>query len=138
MPKMILNLNIDDDIKNAIEEKLKAKKLLIEDYILELIRNDIKTTISFNGYSYNFLYDKFYCEKEEIILTKIEKRLLRFLLNNVNNIVSIEEIQTNVWQNKNMSLFTLRNKINSIRNKTYYELIKNVSNHGYMIVIEDN
>ena len=137
MPKMILNLNIDD-IKNAIEEKLKAKKLLIEDYILELIRNDIKTTISFNGYSYNFLYDKFYCEKEEIILTKIEKRLLRFLLNNVNNIVSIEEIQTNVWQNKNMSLFTLRNKINSIRNKTYYELIKNVSNHGYMIVIEDN
>ncbi len=138
MPKMILDLNIDDDIKNAIEEKLKAKKLLIEDYILELIRNDIKTTISFNGYSYNFLYDKFYCEKEEIILTKIEKRLLRFLLNNVNNIVSIEEIQTNVWQNKNMSLFTLRNKINSIRNKTYYELIKNVSNHGYMIVIEDN
>ena len=135
---MILDLNIDDDIKNAIEEKLKAKKLLIEDYILELIRNDIKTTISFNGYSYNFLYDKFYCEKEEIILTKIEKRLLRFLLNNVNNIVSIEEIQTNVWQNKNMSLFTLRNKINSIRNKTYYELIKNVSNHGYMIVIEDN
>ena len=130
MPKMILDLNIDDDIKNAIEEKLKAKKLLIEDYILELIRNDIKTTISFNGYSYNFLYDKFYCEKEEIILTKIEKRLLRFLLNNVNNIVSIEEIQTNVWQNKNMSLFTLRNKINSIRNKTYYELIKNVSNHG--------
>ena len=105
MPKMILDLNIVDDIKNAIEEKLKAKKLLIEGYILELIRNDIKTTISFNGYSYNFLYDKFYCEKEEIILTKIEKRLLRFLLNNVNNIVSIEEIQTNVWQNKNMSLF---------------------------------
>ena len=138
MPKMILDLNIDDDIKNSIEEKLKAKKLLIEDYILELIRNDIKTTISFNGYSYNFLYDKFYCEKEEIILTKIEKRLLRFLLNNVNNIVSIEEIQTNVWQNKNMSLFTLRNKINSIRNKTYYELIKNVSSQGYMMVIEDN
>ena len=137
MPKMILDLNIDDDIKNAIEEKLKAKKLLIEDYILELIRNDIKTTISFNGYSYNFLYDKFYCEKEEIILTKIEKRLLRFLLNNVNNIVSIEEIQTNVWQNKNMSLFTLRNKINSIRNKTYYELIKNHSSLGYSINISN-
>ena len=62
---MILDLNIDDDIKNAIEEKLKAKKLLIEDYILELIRNDIKTTISFNGYSYNFLYDKYLFHKDE-------------------------------------------------------------------------
>lgn len=37
-----------------------------------------------------------------------------------------------------MSLFTLRNKINSIRNKTYYGLIKNVSSQGYAMVIEDN
>lgn len=35
-------------------------------------------------------------------------------------------------------VLTLRNKINSIRNKTYYELLKNVSNHGYMMVVEDN
>jgi len=34
---------------------------------------------------------------------------------------------------KKMSIYTMRNVINKIRNKTYYEIIKNNSSSGYQI-----
>lgn len=68
----------------------------------------------------------------------LQKSLFKFLLTNKNTLISVEEIKTNVWKSRNMSLFTLRNMINILRTKTYYNLIKNVSNQGYMMVIEDN
>ncbi len=138
MPKIILDLNIDDNTKDVIEEKLKAKKLLINEYILELIEKDINSSVLFNGFSYNFLTDKLYFGSQEILLTKIQKSLFKFLLTNKNTLMSVEEIKTNVWKSRNMSLFTLRNMINILRTKTYYNLIKNVSNQGYMMIIEDN
>jgi DNA-binding winged helix-turn-helix (wHTH) protein len=136
MPKLIVDLNIDDEFKNNIEEKLKNKNLQIEDYVLELIQNDIKSTINFNDYTFNFLLDKIFYKDKEIKFTNMEMKLFKFLLSNVNSLVSIEDINSKVWEDKKMTLFTLRNKINSIREKTYYKLIKNISNHGYMMVIE--
>lgn len=138
MPKLIVDLNIDDEFRNNIEEKLKNKNLQIEDYVLELIQNDIKSTINFNDYTFNFLLDKIFYEDKEIKFTNMEMKLFKFLLNNANVLMTIEDINSNVWEDKKMTLFTLRNKINSIREKTYYKLIKNISNHGYMMVIEDN
>ena len=136
MTKMIVDLNIDDEFKNNIKEKLKNKNLQIEDHVLELIQNDIKSTINFNDYTFNFLLDKIFYEDKEIKLTNMEMKLFKYLLSNINSLVSTEDINTNVWEDKKMTLFTLRNKINSIREKTYYKLIKNISNHGYMMVIE--
>ena len=72
-------------------------------------------------------------KNKEIKLTNIEMKLFKYLLNNANALVRIEDINSNVWENKKMTLFTLRNKINSIRKQTYYKLIKNVSSHGYMM-----
>lgn len=138
MPKIILELDIDENIKDVIEKKLKAKELLFDEYILELIKKDINSSIFFNGFSYDFLIDKLYFNGREIELTKIQKSLFKFLLTNKNTLMSVEEIKTNVWKNKDMSLFTLRNMINSLRTKTYYGLIKNVSSQGYVMVIEDN
>jgi DNA-binding winged helix-turn-helix (wHTH) protein len=136
MPKILIDLDIDDDLKNNIEEKLKNKNLLIKDYILELIQKDIEKTVDFNGYSYSFEFNKLLYEDKEVKFTTIENDLFRYLLNNANNIMSTEDIHLNVWKDKNMTLFTLRNIIRSIREKTYYKLIKNVSNRGYMMVIE--
>lgn len=136
MPKLIVDLNIDDEFRNNIEEKLKNKNLQIEDYVLELIQNDIKSTINFNGYTFNFLLDKIFYENKEIKFTNMEMKLFKFLLNNANVLMTIEDINSKVWEDKKMTLFTLRNKINSIREKTYYKLIKNISNHGYKMVIE--
>lgn len=138
MPKIIVDLNIDEKIKNAIINKLKNKKLLIEDYILDLIENDINSEITFNDYSYNFIFDKLFYKNKEIKLTNIELKLFKCLIENVNSLVTLDEIESKIWKDKKMSIFSLRNKINSIRDKTYYKLIKNISNHGYMMVIEDN
>ena len=73
---------------------------------------------------------------EEIVLTNMENKLFRFLLNNANTVMSREDINSNVWNDKKMTLFTLRNIIRSIRVKTYHDLIKNISSHGYKMVIE--
>ncbi len=136
MPKILIDLDIDDDLKNNIEEKLKNKSLLIKDYILELIQKDIEKTIDFNGYSYSFEFNKLLYEDKEVKFTTIENDLFRYLLNNANNIMSTDDIHLNIWKDKKMTLFTLRNIIRSIREKTYHKLIKNVSNRGYMLVIE--
>ena len=136
MPKILIDLDIDDDLKNNIEEKLKNKNLLIKDYILELIQKDIEKTIDFNGYSYSFEFNKLLYEDKEVKFTTIENDLFRYLLNNANNIMSTDDIHLNIWKDKKMTLFTLRNIIRSIREKTYHKLIKNVSNRGYMLVIE--
>ena len=136
MPKIFIDLDINDDLKNNIEEKLKNKSLLIKDYILELIQKDIEKTIDFNGYSYSFEFNKLLYEDKEVKFTTIENDLFRYLLNNANNIMSTDDIHFNIWKDKKMTLFTLRNVIRSIREKTYHKLIKNVSNRGYMLVIE--
>ena len=114
MSKLIINLNIDEQLRNNFEEKLKNKNLLIEDYISVLIKKDIESEISFNGYTFNLIYEKLFFENKEIKLTNIEMKLFKYLLNNANALVRIEDINSNVWENKKMTLFTLRNKINSI------------------------
>ena len=96
MPKILIDLDIDDDLKNNIEEKLKNKNLLIKDYILELIQKDIEKTIDFNGYSYSFEFNKLLYEDKEVKFTTIENDLFRYLLNNSNNIMSTDDIHLNI------------------------------------------
>ncbi|MFA9374237.1 MAG: helix-turn-helix domain-containing protein, partial [Poseidonibacter sp.] len=96
---------------------------------------DINSTIDLeNDYTYNYnlnkLYDNF---NKEVSLTKIENALLELLLKNKGKIVKIETIAEVIWKDKEMTRFTLRNKIKSIRDKTFYELIVNHSNIGYCI-----
>ncbi len=81
MPKILIDLDIDDDLKNNIEEKLKNKNLLIKDYILKLIENDIEKTIDFNGYSYSFEFNKLLYEDKEVKFTTIENCKKRSHLN---------------------------------------------------------
>ena len=103
MPKILIDLDIDDDLKNNIEEKLKNKNLLIKDYILELIQKDIEKTIDFNGYSYSFEFNKLLYEDKEVKFTTIENDLFRYLLNNSNNIMSTDDIHLNIWKDKKMT-----------------------------------
>ena len=98
MPKIFIDLDINDDLKNNIEEKLKNKSLLIKDYILELIQKDIEKTIDFNGYSYSFEFNKLLYEDKEVKFTTIENDLFRYLLNNSNNIMSTDDIHLNIWE----------------------------------------
>lgn len=63
----------------------------------------------------------------------MELNLFTLLLKNRNNIIDIKTIHEVVWAGKDMTRFTLRNKIKILRDKTYFTLIKNHSNIGYSI-----
>lgn len=66
-------------------------------------------------------------------LTKLEKGFLKLLITNRDRLTDYDEIESVVWKGKNMSIFTMRNIVNKIRQKTYYEIIRNYSNKGYLI-----
>lgn len=89
-------------------------------------------------FSEGFYYDNYrelFFDKfgKKIDLTKLEYGLLRLLLDNGNDITDYDEIQDKVWKGKKMSVFTMRNVVNKIRQKMYYGIVKNHSNKGYTI-----
>lgn len=78
--------------------------------------------------------DQFYKEGGALIeFTKLEKSFLKLLIGKKEEIVDYDTIKEVVWKGKDMSIFTMRNIVNKIRQKTYYEIIKNKSNRGYVI-----
>jgi len=68
-----------------------------------------------------------------IELTKLELGMLKFLIDRKGEIIDYSLIQSVVWKGKNMSVFTMRNVVNKIRQKIYYDIIQNYSNKGYSI-----
>jgi len=91
-----------------------------------------KTCLS-HGIYYDDYRERFYDQNGAINFTKFEFDLLKLLLDNHNKIINYDEIKEKVWKEKKMSIFTMRNVVNKIRNKTYYEIIKNNSSSGYQI-----
>jgi len=86
-----------------------------------------------HGLYYDDYRERFYNDTGAISFTKFEFDLLKLLLDNHNKIIDYDEIKEKVWKEKKMSIFTMRNVVNKIRNKTYYEVIKNNSSSGYQI-----
>lgn len=65
-------------------------------------------------------------------LSNYEELLFDLLINNLNEFVTIADIFNHIW-GKEVSIFTLRNIIKKIRDKTYYDIIINRNNVGYKI-----
>ena len=86
-----------------------------------------------HGLYYDDYRERFYDENGAVSFTRFEFDLLKLLLDNHNKIISYDEIKEKVWKEKKMSIFTMRNVVNKIRKKTYYEIIKNNSSSGYQI-----
>lgn len=68
-----------------------------------------------------------------IILTDLEKQLIDLLIRNINKFVSSDEIIENLSRSKKMSIFSMRNIIKKIRDKTSKDFITVKSAVGYMI-----
>lgn len=78
--------------------------------------------------------DQFYKEGGALIeFTKLEKSFIKLLIERNEEIIDYDTIKEVVWKGKDMSIFTMRNIVNKIRQKTYYDIIKNKSNRGYVI-----
>jgi len=112
-------LNLDDlelSIVMALNQSKRVDKICLD--------NDIY---------YDSYRERFYDGIGAVSFTKYEFAVLKLLLDNNTRIIDYEEIKEKVWKEKKMSIFTMRNVINKIRNKTYYNIIRNNSSAGYQI-----
>lgn len=135
MENICLNLTINKIIRNKLQTKLESLNIDFDNYVENLIKKDVEAYIEFDeGFYYdtytNKLFNRF---KTEISFTNLEKGLFYLLLKNRGQIVSVEEIKERVWKDREMSIFSLRNVIKKIRDKTYREIIKTHSNNGYQL-----
>lgn len=130
-------IELDDTLKDKLKQKLSNENLNYEDYVKQLIVNDITKTIYLNkGYYFDLYINKLFKKnyKNEVPLTKIQINIVKLLIANKNEIVYTEELIKRCWSNKKeTSLFTLRNMIKQIRDVTYYDFIKSRSGRGYYI-----
>ena len=112
-------LNVNDlelSIVMALNQSKRVDKICLDDDIY-----------------YDAYRERFYDTSGSIAFTKLEFQVLKLLLDNSNKIIDYQEIKQKVWKEKKMSIFTMRNVINKIRNKTYYNIIRNNSSSGYQI-----
>jgi len=87
-----------------------------------------------NGIYFDEYRDQFFRKNGAVIdFTRLEKAFLKLLINRRDKITDYQTIQDIVWKDKDMSIYTMRNIVNKIRQKTYYDIVKNHSSRGYTI-----
>ena len=86
-----------------------------------------------HGYSYLDMLDGFFIKDNQVIaMTRLERKLIKCLVDN-KGVVPYDTIYKEVWNKQKVSIYTLRNMVNNIRGKSYYDVIVNVSNQGYIL-----
>jgi DNA-binding response OmpR family regulator len=131
-----ITFNLSEQLETELDSKLERENITDAQYIFNLIENDLLRIDLGEGFYFhkqpNKLYDK---ENKEVQLTKIGKKLLLNLIESNGEIVSVDILMKKSWEKENVSIYTFRNMIKKIRDKTYYDLISNRSNLGYSVNI---
>lgn len=128
----------EQDFQNLM--KIKNEDISIKSFVERIVKDRVSFIFLDNGYYYNLSSDELFGKHgNKIRFTKTEKALFNYLaimsLKGENVYADIETIKKDIWKNDDTTVFSIRNKINSIRMKTFDEIIKNKSNHGYRINI---
>lgn len=102
-----------------------------EDYIVTDKKFDLG-----EGFFYLDILSGFLLKDNQVIeTTRLENEVIKSIVSK-EGIITYEEIYRDVWKRTDVSIFTLRNIINKIRTKTYYNCIRNMSNHGYALGVK--
>jgi len=143
LPKIIISSDDNsEDIVTAVNcnaYTFISKPLRLQDLKLAIIMclNQTKRgdKIEFqNGIYFDEYRDQFFkAGGAAVDFTRLEKGFLKLLIAKRGEITDYDTIKDVVWKGKNMSIYTMRNIVNKIRQKTYYEIIRNHSNKGYVI-----
>ncbi|RXK14342.1 DNA-binding response regulator [Halarcobacter mediterraneus] len=143
LPKIIISSNAtNENIVVAINNSaytFLTKPLRAEDIRLSIIMclNQTKRgdKVEFqNGIYFDEYRDQFFKAGGVLIdFTRLEKGFMKLLISKRGELVDYDTIKNVVWKGKNMSIYTMRNIVNKIRQKTYYEIIRNHSNKGYTL-----
>lgn len=128
--------NISESINQGVYNYLR-KPIKIEELQLALLMatKDIYNSkvVLEQGFVYDNQKRNLYNANGVVKLTKLEQDLLHLLVCNANQIVDYFSIENYVWQDKSMSLKSLRMCIKNIRVKTYPCIIENISKCGYRL-----
>lgn len=117
-------------LRNILQKDFQLDNILL--YTTMILQNKYILQLK-NGYSFCLNENRLLLRRKEISLTKLELAFIKKLVMNKNKIVSYDEIKQSVWKNKDVSQFSMRNVVNKIRTKSYYNIIENVSGQGYII-----
>lgn len=141
IPMIILQNELSDDL--SIFKFSNVYTILNKDIDQKHLIANIEMALSFlytnkkvqfeNGFYFDVSREVLFQGKKVIKLTKIEKKLINLLASNPNVLVTYEDISNIVWKGKEFSIYSLRNVVKHIREKTDETFIKNSSNRGYVI-----
>ena len=121
--------NIYAILNKSIDGNLLANNVELS---LNFLNNNKKVQFE-KGFYFDITKEILYQDKKIIKLTRTEKKLISLLASNVNQLVTYEDIASVVWKGKEFSIYSLRNVVKHIREKTDELFIKNSSNRGYVI-----
>ncbi|QDF29201.1 hypothetical protein [Halarcobacter anaerophilus] len=133
MSSNILTIDLTKEMERFLKSKSKEFNLSIEDTLKEILNQQIDSRIDLGkGFYYDKVLKKVFDRKnQDVGLTKTQMAIFNTILKSKGTIVDVEVIKKSAWKDKNTSIFTLRNMIKQIRDKTYYGLIKSHSSRGY-------
>ena len=131
---MKINIKLIDNKLEFFDELSKLNNVTIEEMVLNFIDDKLNSIILLeHGFYYDKIAKRLFTSNNQIVkLSNYEELLFDLLINNLNEFVTIENIFNHIW-GKEVSIFTLRNIIKKIRDKTYYEIIFNKNSYGYKI-----
>ena len=103
---------------------MSLSKIHTEDKVINLGKN----------YTYNVRTKEIYYYEDAIRLTRTEILLLQMFINNIEQVMTFDQIERSVWYEKQATPDTIRMYVNRLRSKLYYELIENVQGYGYKLI----
>jgi len=126
----LINLNIN----HYILKPVNSDNLL--NGITKALGNKLTSNLHFTSDCYFDVqkYELFY-KDTEIMLRKREKEFLILLYNNINNVVTYDQIEEYIWKDKSMSMSALKTFIKEIRQKLPEDFIQNITQMGYKLII---
>lgn len=132
---------IELDITRYLVKPLTSEKLIsaIEKAIGEIDSepNRADNIIDLGeGFTYSIQNELLYSQGEQVLLRKKELELLKFFIKHSSRTITYDMIEDSIWSDGNMTQDAIRSQIRNLRQKTYRNIIKNISGIGYQLYVK--
>jgi len=141
-------LSGEEDIKRAV--KTKPSAYMIKPINLHTLQAALEIALSSKDdedkivgdvifddeFSFDTSSSQLICNGKFIKLTKKERELLSLFVNSLNQIVSLYDIENEIWPDKDFNINTTRALISRLRVKLKYKIIETVPSLGYRVILQ--